>query len=396
MPDPDQHNTSIAGWSFALARALEHYGIDSHRVFSEAGIDLGAVPSAAARLPVARVQQVWRYAMDNTDDLFGITMAGFITPASFHSLGFAMWCSSTLKEALERMIRYRCVLSHMHFSELLEEEGGFRLTLIDQRTLKSGVTNEAFLGFVVLLAQQLSGPDFAPRALHSRRSGQSPGRQLREFFATDDIQFGADAYALQFDRESLVRPLPYANPELARQLDAMVERYIAELDLISEHRLRVRNHIHKLLETGAFSVERVAAAMNVTVRTLQRRLAAENSSYHALLDEVRSGLARQYLGDPANSATDIAFRLGFNDSGSFGRSFKRWTGLSISEFREGAKAKKKTRRDTRPNGARGKLKPYSVKGGNCCVWGVQSWPYRARNICGLITDPLAVPPRQRS
>jgi hypothetical protein len=42
-------NTSIAGWSFALARALEGYGIDSKKVFRDAGIDLDEVTSAAAR-----------------------------------------------------------------------------------------------------------------------------------------------------------------------------------------------------------------------------------------------------------------------------------------------------------------------------------------------------------
>ena len=52
------YETSIAGWSFALAGALEVYGIDSAAVFREAGIELGEVSSADARLPVANARQV--------------------------------------------------------------------------------------------------------------------------------------------------------------------------------------------------------------------------------------------------------------------------------------------------------------------------------------------------
>ena len=90
-----RYNTSIAGWSFAVARALDSYGLDASQVFADAGVDLHGIDSAAARLPVSSIQQVWRYAAENTDDYFGIAVSNYLTPASFHALGFALWSSST-------------------------------------------------------------------------------------------------------------------------------------------------------------------------------------------------------------------------------------------------------------------------------------------------------------
>jgi AraC-like DNA-binding protein len=116
--------------------------------------------------------------------------------------------------------------------------------------------------------------------------------------------------------------------------DTLVENYIGKLGLLSEYMLWVRTEIQRHLHAGQVSVEQVAEDLNITVRTLQRRLSAEQSSYHQLLDEVRHQLALDYMQSPSARATEIAFKLGFNDSGSFGRSFKRWTGYSFTEYRE--------------------------------------------------------------
>lgn len=96
------HDTSIAGWSFAIARALDEYGVDSAAVFARAGIDLSEVQFPDERLPVSCVQQVWRWAADNTDECFGIRVAQQINPASLHALGYALWSSSTMIEELFR------------------------------------------------------------------------------------------------------------------------------------------------------------------------------------------------------------------------------------------------------------------------------------------------------
>ena len=332
-------NTSIAGWSFALARALEGYGIDSKKVFRDAGIDLDEVTSAAARLPVSNVQKVWRYAAEHCDDYFGITVSGFLQPASFHALGFALWSSSTMQEFIERFIRYRCVLSHMFFCELLEENDCYRLTMVDERSIKSAITNDAGLSYIVRMARQLDNPKFAPLKVRITADKNEASEKIQHFYKAD-VEYASSDHALLFSKDALQRPLRYGNPDLAAQQDTIVEHYIAELGLISEYMMRVKTNIHRLLSSGNVSIELVAEGLNITVRTLQRRLSAEKSSYNHLLDQVRHQLAMEYIKDPATNATEIAFKLGFNDSGSFGRSFKRWTNHSFSEFRSGPDKKK--------------------------------------------------------
>ncbi len=336
---PERYNTSIAGWSFALADALNSYGHDATQVFKDVGIDLESIDSPAARLPVDRVQQVWRYAEDNTDDYFGVHVSEFITPTSLHALGFALWCSSTLKDLFERYIRYRCVLSHMHFCELVEQEDSFSLNLVDERAVKSEITQDAATGLFLRMARQLYGPEFSPRAIQITRPVGSGSDRLADFYGAA-LQAESDNYALVIDSEAVNTRLRFANPSLAAQQDAIIERYISEHGLISEYLLRVRTEILSQLGQGSVGIEQIADKLSVTVRTLQRRLASENRSYNELLEEARKQLALDYARDQGVSATEAAFRLGFNDSSSFGRSFKRWTGQSFTEYRRELENKK--------------------------------------------------------
>ena len=72
--------------------------------------------------------------------------------------------------------------------------------------------------------------------------------------------------------------------------------------------------------------------MNLSVRSLQRRLAAEGTLFEALLDETRAELAKRYLRAGALGVTQVAYQLGFSDPANFTRAFKRWTGRTPRDF----------------------------------------------------------------
>lgn len=326
------HATSIASWSLAVANALALYDYDADDVFRDAGIALKAIKSPHSRLHVSRVQKVWKFAYENTDECFGVNVSRFLKPASLHALGFGLHSSSTIKELLQRLIRYRCVISHMFFAELIEQDDNYLFTTVDKRTVKTNITHDALFAYLLRLAREVQAPDFSPLLVKLARTPTRSTKKLAEFMAAP-VRFGEPECSMLFSREQLERPLSHGNSELAAKQDVLIEQYIAELGLISEYMLRVKAEITRLLQRGEVSVNLVAENLNVTVRTLQRRLADEKSSYHNLLDKVRYKLALDYVSNPSVSATEIAFKLGFNDSGSFSRSFKRWTSQSFSEYR---------------------------------------------------------------
>jgi len=78
---------------------------------------------------------------------------------------------------------------------------------------------------------------------------------------------------------------------------------------------------------------RVASALEMSVRTMQRRLSAEGSSFREIRDRVCRERASTRLLDPAASISEVAGEFGYNDLAAFSKAFKRWTGESPSFYR---------------------------------------------------------------
>jgi len=97
---------------------------------------------------------------------------------------------------------------------------------------------------------------------------------------------------------------------------------------------RVCTCLVELLPMGEPSRETVAEALNISLRSLQRKLQEDGTSYKDLLDKVRQDLAEQFIGQSHISLGEISFRLGFATSSSFSRAFKRWMGMPPGEYRQ--------------------------------------------------------------
>jgi AraC-like DNA-binding protein len=87
------------------------------------------------------------------------------------------------------------------------------------------------------------------------------------------------------------------------------------------------------LPDGEPTRETVATGLHISSRSLQRRLQDEGTTFHDVLDDVRSNLAERYLGNERISLADVANLLGFSDQSSFTRAANRWFGTSPSKKR---------------------------------------------------------------
>ena len=95
----------------------------------------------------------------------------------------------------------------------------------------------------------------------------------------------------------------------------------------------VEDAIEPLLTNGAANIDAVAGHLGISCQTLYRRLKAEGVTFEEILDAKRRSLAIRYLGRNRISVKAAAYKLGFSEPAAFSRAFKRWTGISPSEFR---------------------------------------------------------------
>ena len=146
------------------------------------------------------------------------------------------------------------------------------------------------------------------------------------------VTFGADGNRLLIGSAEADHPLPTGNRDLAAAHDRILVEQLARLDK-SNVVARFRASLLERMTLGEFSEEHIARDLHMSQRSLQRRLAEADASYQSLLDDTRRDMALRYIQDPRKTANEIAFLLGYSQQSAFTRAFRRWTGMSPSEYR---------------------------------------------------------------
>ncbi|CAA0114639.1 putative HTH-type transcriptional regulator [Zhongshania aliphaticivorans] len=146
------------------------------------------------------------------------------------------------------------------------------------------------------------------------------------------VYFNSSENYYAFDSSLLYQPLAQSEPETARIYGNQCEKICLQLAKNSTFSDIVRNHILSS-PRDIFTLDTIADRLNMTARTVQRKLSAEGRSYKDILEDVRCNLAIEYLQSTSFTIEEIAVRLGYSDSSSFCHAYKRWTGINPSELR---------------------------------------------------------------
>jgi AraC-like DNA-binding protein len=146
------------------------------------------------------------------------------------------------------------------------------------------------------------------------------------------------------DRNGFLMPAGWEVQAIALQpryaLDILTphaEKLLEHLDATTNTRRRVEGVLTSTMSAGRPTAAAVAKCLGLTEQTLYRRLRAEGVGFEELLAGVRYKLAKHCLRDKKLSVKDTAYRLGFSAPAAFSRAFKRWAGVTPSEFAPHAK-----------------------------------------------------------
>ena len=164
------------------------------------------------------------------------------------------------------------------------------------------------------------------------KQADKPQADYSEVFGTP-AQFSAQRDALYFHRRYLEFPIVQSEASL----DAMLESYPAELFKVGPDTHGVSSKVKQLIGTDFEKtmpgLQDVADRLHMTTPTLHRRLREEGTSFQQLKDQCRKDVAIGYLGSGSYTTQQLAELMGFSDSSTFHRAFKKWTGLSPQEYR---------------------------------------------------------------
>lgn len=177
---------------------------------------------------------------------------------------------------------------------------------------------------------------FAPVRVSFPHRSPSDTSPYQAFFGCS-VEFGGEGYVLELPGEPLRREMIGREPAVAARLEEVAER---QLRAIAPAFV---NAVGEQIRAAIRARERptrahVAKRMGLGERTLGRRLESEGSSFRSVVDETRCELARPMLRAGQLSISEIAQAIGFEDSTSFTKAFRRWTGENPSAYRDRSRA----------------------------------------------------------
>ena len=337
MIAPVQEVTSLSSIAALIARGLQTYGIDPVPILEQVNIDPGQITDPNVRFPTTRIMHLWELSAAATGDpCVGLRVAEQFQPAVLHGLGLAWLSSDTLRDAFRRLVRYSRFIDAL--GDVSIEDTSHTTDLVI-RGLEIGPLmvyedGDARMAILVRLCRLIAGSMINPaRVVMQRPEAVCP--ELFDAVFAAPIEYDAPEYRLCFDRELVDRPLETAHPELARMNDQTVVDYLARFDRASIT-MQVRSKIIETLPDGVPQQQSIAETLNVSLRSLQRRLKSEQTNFRNLLDNTRKALAVQYIRESHRSLGEITYLLGFSEPSNFNRAFKRWTGKTPAEFRASA------------------------------------------------------------
>ena len=315
-----------------VIEGLERLGAERSVLCADVGLDATLLDDLQHRVPWPVVPKLFTAAERRTGDSLVGLHAGAVTRA--RGLPAYLFMSGlTVGEALERVAPVIAEGADPLRWELIERRGHvwLRIGLEANAPGVAQVREYCVASILGFLAATL-GPGFRAREVRLPHAPHGPVAEYARVLEAP-VRFRQAHCEIGIDESVLSMPMPAANP-LVSQL--LAERISRQLDGAGAGRFRVRveRELTQALHTVQHdSRERVARRLGVSVRTLQRQLEREATSFRETRDHARRELALELLLDPSLATTVVAARLGFRDSRAFARAFRRWTGETPASYR---------------------------------------------------------------
>lgn len=282
----------------------------------------------------AELFSLWSTISDHCGDVaFGLTLGADMRLERNHPMAIAAVCSSCLRDALQRLARYKRVVCP---EEIRVEVNGDEV-IIDSHYLATSEQPPHIMtdmGFSWMTAMARHSSDGHIRPLHIELTRGPEHRVLLEGHFGCPITFNASRNALVFRSSDLDFPFYTHNEELLAVIAPQLDAELQEHDQNTRITYAVKQVLKRTLAGRRPTLQSLAKELAMSTRTLQRRLTDEGITFQQLVEETRRELARSYLQTGAIEPNETAYLLGYEDSNSFYRAFNGWEGVSPGEWLE--------------------------------------------------------------
>jgi AraC-like DNA-binding protein len=292
-----------------------------------------------ARLPLDVYKRVLDAALELTGEpALGLRLGEHANSAMLPVVSHLTQHATTLGQAIDTIVRYSSILAHGYSPQLIQSGERVTLSVPPLRGDVSAVRLTAEFvqtGFLRLLRQYV-GPTVLPFAASFAYPEPAYAAEYRKVFGGVE-RFGQAFTGVEFPRAWLAHAQPYRHADLHALLQTHAEAELARIERGGSMVARVQRILARQSPRELPTMAEVALQLELSARTVARKLLAEGMTYAELLEDRRTSAAKGLLESRRFSIQEAAAAMGFADAPAFHRAFKRWTGLTPKQYLAGAR-----------------------------------------------------------
>jgi AraC-like DNA-binding protein len=317
-----------------LLETCHSLGVLSAEDLLAIGIEQTTLNDPTLRFPEDKLIAIWQRIAENSKypDI-GLLIGQTINPAAKGLLSSWVSQAESIGEALEIFRKHIALMNPSEYWAFDDDNEHCTLRfLLNKNKAYPTIASERSMSALVSWGRVLSGHEFP--LIEANFVFPCPDHHaLFSPIFGDSISFDMPENSLKFDSRMLKLPIANGNQYLKTLIGDKAKDLLQTLTQDYSFTSKTKHTIENMLLTkGAISIDAVCEKLAVSRQTLYRKLKEEGSDYKSLSEEYKKTEALRLLQFESANITNISLRLGFKDSSSFYKAFKRWFGMSPKAY----------------------------------------------------------------
>lgn len=291
------------------------------------------------RLDVSTYNAVLELALLQTKDkTFGLHIGEYLSLSAAGLIVQIAQSSETIRQAINFMIQFANLGCQALPFSLHENNNEIELRItpsdlwLTQSPESVRHTVDGIVVFTIRELHTLTHQKFHPIRIQFHYKQPNNLNEYERIFKSP-IDFNHRYTSIFFNNRIFKEKVITSDFNLLKILVQHAELKLATIEQQSGFSTIVKQTILNLVKPEFPTIEQVAANLNLSVRTLQRRLKSEQQTYKSIINDLKQQFAMDYIKNPQLTVSEIAYLLDYSEVSAFSRSFKRWTGQTPNQFR---------------------------------------------------------------
>jgi AraC-like DNA-binding protein len=329
--------SAASGLASAIGTSAAQYGIDIIPICRALDIDPATFSDLTGRISLDRLCRLMETcALIANDEAFGLKTADHFRPGATGPYGYGLITAPTALDFFRFMGDHEQYVSEASFAKLtINEHGAENVWTYSPLIVKRDQFVDMGTALLIARLHPILGSSIEQVEIGLERHKPKNAALYREKL-TKKVSFGKRINSIRLPPELFSRANPNADPQLFRLMDLQCRTLHTSLSKDRDFVTQLKDYLLTRVSESAISLAEVADYFHMSERTLQRRLAENETSLNDLRDDIRRELADRLLSESELSAGEIAHRLGYSAPSAFTRSTLRWFGKTPRDYRKHA------------------------------------------------------------